>query len=214
MNDSTLPPSKRVVPKAKPTPTAPRAVVVPRGQKVAARKGFGLSDWVRLKRSAKDLAQLRGNPIRNITPQEIKTHDDIHDAWISLNGKVYNITPYLHYHPGGVEIFEGTLGQDISDLYKKYHPWVNADGLVGNLLIGYLDTSSQEEEEESSPASYLPTTPQVLGNDGFAMPAPRPPKTKGTNIVAAPSVLSSSSLSNKDEEEDEEMEDLNPWEKR
>mmetsp|Transcript_28020 Transcript_28020/g.39389 ORF Transcript_28020/g.39389 Transcript_28020/m.39389 type:complete len:210 (-) Transcript_28020:89-718(-) len=208
MNDSTLPPSKRVVPKGKPTrpaatTTAAGRVTVPRGQKVAARKGFGLSDWNRLKRVSKDLAQLKGQPIRNIHPKEIKTHDSIHDAWISLNGKVYNITPYLHYHPGGVDIFKGTLGTDVSDLYKKYHPWVNADGLIGNLCIGYLDTSKDDDEEDSAPAAYLPK--QVLGNDGFAMPAPRPPKIKAGNV---PSVLS-----NKNQDRDEDEEDLNPWEK-
>lgn len=49
-----------------------------------------------------------------------------------MNGEqVYNITPYLHYHPGTVaEIMKGA-GKDCTSLFHKYHPWVNFDSLVG-----------------------------------------------------------------------------------
>lgn len=45
--------------------------------------------------------------------------------------QVYNLTPFLHYHPGGVpEIMKGA-GRDCTALFNKYHPWVNFDTLVG-----------------------------------------------------------------------------------
>lgn len=45
--------------------------------------------------------------------------------------QVYNLTPFLHYHPGGVpEIMKGA-GRDCTALFDKYHPWVNFDTLVG-----------------------------------------------------------------------------------
>lgn len=47
------------------------------------------------------------------------------------NPQVYNLTPFLHYHPGGVaEILKGA-GRDCTALFDKYHPWVNFDTLVG-----------------------------------------------------------------------------------
>ena len=94
------------------------------------KKGFGLSDWVRLTKSAKDLAQRGGGGLRRISREEVAQHDSIHDAWMILKGKVYNIGPYLHYHPGGITILKSVLGKDATELFDKYHPWVNIDGYV------------------------------------------------------------------------------------
>jgi len=109
--------------------TMPRRGKVSRRQE-RLKKGFGLSDWVRLTKSAKDLA-MRGNAgLRRIPRTEVAEHDSVHDAWMILKNKVYNITPYLHYHPGGVSIFKSVLGKDGTELFDKYHPWVNIDGYV------------------------------------------------------------------------------------
>ena len=69
--------------------------------KIRLKKGFALHDWKRLLLSSKDLAQRKGQPYRKIKMSEIQLHDKVHDGWIALHGKVYNIGPYLHYHPGG-----------------------------------------------------------------------------------------------------------------
>ena len=59
--------------------------------------------------------------------------------------------------------------------------------LIGNLLLGYVDDSGTRKDDDDT-RSYLP--PQVQPKDGFAIPAPRPPK------VVAPMLP-------KDEEADE-----------
>jgi hypothetical protein len=64
------------------------------------------------------------------------------------------------------------------------------------LLLGYVDDREREHEENDN-RSYLP--PQTT-TDGFAMPAPRPPK-------AVPTML----LPN-DEEENDEL-DVDPLDK-
>ncbi len=115
MNDTTLPIQKTTT-----TTTKPKA-----RQKTKLRKGFALHDWKRLLLSTNDLAQRKGQPLRRIPMSEIKQHNTVHDGWIALHGKVYNIGPYLHYHPGGVEIFNSCLGGDASVLFDKYHRWVN-----------------------------------------------------------------------------------------
>mmetsp|Transcript_15256 Transcript_15256/g.34082 ORF Transcript_15256/g.34082 Transcript_15256/m.34082 type:complete len:220 (+) Transcript_15256:242-901(+) len=217
MNDSTLPPTNSASGKkaAHPAGGGPRrGPVVARNtarNKVALRRGFGLHDWSLLCRSAKDLAQRNGAPLRQIKPEEIARHGSVHDAWISLHGKVYNITPYLHYHPGGVDIFKPCLGRDASALFDKYHRWVNINGLVGTLLLGYLDASkSQKADGDNAAAAAFASPPAIAKprapgkdippsiNDGFAMPAPRPPKG-----AAVPSLLGS-----KNEESGEDEEEL------
>lgn len=97
---------------------------------------FGLAAWTRLVASSKDLAQRHGRPLRSdITWDEIRQHNTIHDGWIVLKGKVYFISPYLAYHPGGEAILKPVLGKDATQLYYKYHMWVNEDGSVILLIV-------------------------------------------------------------------------------
>jgi cytochrome-b5 reductase len=113
MNDSTMP-----LPKRKPSTGNPRV-----------KRGFGLADWTRLVRSSKDLAQRKGEEIRrNISREEVAKHDKEYDGWVIVHGKVYNIGPYLHYHPGGLAILKPCLGKDATGLFEKYHRWVNVEG--------------------------------------------------------------------------------------
>eukprot|EP00549_Striatella_unipunctata_P021794 CAMPEP_0118704808 /NCGR_PEP_ID=MMETSP0800-20121206/19472_1 /TAXON_ID=210618 ORGANISM="Striatella unipunctata, Strain CCMP2910" /NCGR_SAMPLE_ID=MMETSP0800 /ASSEMBLY_ACC=CAM_ASM_000638 /LENGTH=166 /DNA_ID=CAMNT_0006606801 /DNA_START=75 /DNA_END=575 /DNA_ORIENTATION=+ len=158
----------------------PKSAVQGGRKKQNLKKGFGLHDWNLLVKSAKDLAQRRGKGMRNISMEEIAKHNKVHDAWIALHGKVYNVSPYLEYHPGGSAIMVGVLGKDATPLFDRYHRWVNADGLIGVLQLGYVD--------------HKPNNGIQRGNDGFAIPAARPPR----QIV--PSLLG--------QDEDDEDEDM------
>jgi cytochrome b involved in lipid metabolism len=57
---------------------------------------------------------------------------------VSHELQVYNITPYMKYHPGGAEILMKAVGKDGTVLFNKYHPWVNAQALLEKCLIGLL----------------------------------------------------------------------------
>ena len=155
MNDTTMPPPNTTR-KVAGNNNRLVSTIQPR-QKLPLRKGFGLQDWVVLTRNAKDLAQRKGAPLRNITKAELRQHDQIHDGWCSLKGKVYNIAPYLAYHPGGEAILKKVLGKDATLLFDKYHQWVNIENLIGTLQLGYLDlkADSDEEEDETSTPGYL-----------------------------------------------------------
>lgn len=52
--------------------------------------------------------------------------------------QVYNISPYIRFHPGGVDWIMKGAGRDCSSLFNKYHAWVNADMLLEKCLIGLL----------------------------------------------------------------------------
>lgn len=115
------------------------------------KKGFGLHDWMILLRSAKDIAQRNGSPLRNdISISEVQTHDKSYDAWIIISNKVYNITPYLPYHPGGENIMKSVLGKDATILFHKYHTWVNIDNLIGPLLLGTLLAVDTKKKRNSN----------------------------------------------------------------
>ena len=117
---------------------------------------FGLVHWQRLVRSSKDLAQRKGAPYRKEIPwEEIQKHDNKltpHDCWMVVRGIVYNIGPYLAYHPGGIEIFSraNVLGKDGTKLFDKYHRWVNIESLIGTLAIGTAAAAPVPDEEEKN----------------------------------------------------------------
>ena len=140
---------------------------------------------------------ISGAPIRkDITISEVQQHSKPYDGWIILRGKVYNITPYLAYHPGGSAIIESCLGKDATSLFDKYHSWVNIENLVGALLIGYLivekprmaKINDDDDLEDDSRDTILPVAASSTktsirstndnNNIEFAMPKPRPPKGK------------------------------------
>ena len=52
-----------------------------------------------------------------ITPSMLKEHNKKDDAWSAFNGKVYNITPYLPYHPGGEKELMRVVGRDGTKLF-------------------------------------------------------------------------------------------------
>lgn len=77
--------------------------VAGRRQKVPLKPGHSLVNWYQIINSGKNLSGVHG--MIPVTPQELEKHSLETDMWIALNGKVYNITQYSEYHPGGVFYF-------------------------------------------------------------------------------------------------------------
>jgi cytochrome b involved in lipid metabolism len=46
-------------------------------------------------------------------------HNTPEDAWSVFNGRVYNITPYLPFHPGGADEMMRVAGRDGTKLFSK-----------------------------------------------------------------------------------------------
>jgi cytochrome-b5 reductase len=84
-----------------------------------------------LTQKAKDLAGLKGRPPRKDIPrEEVALHNTEYDCWTILDDKVYNITPYLKYHPGGVAKLMLSAGGDCTTLFNENHQWVNGHGML------------------------------------------------------------------------------------
>jgi len=47
----------------------------------------------------------------------LRLHNKRDDAWAAFNGKVYNITPYLDFHPGGEKELMRVAGRDGTKLF-------------------------------------------------------------------------------------------------
>ena len=57
------------------------------------------------------------------------------DVWMAVRGKVYNVSPYMKYHPGGVDQLMRGAGMDATKLFEKYHRWVNIDFMLEKCLV-------------------------------------------------------------------------------
>ena len=64
-------------------------------------------------------------------------------AWSSYQGKVYNITPYLPFHPGGEGELRRAAGKDGTKLFMEVHPWVNWENMLGDCMVGILVSEEQ-----------------------------------------------------------------------
>ncbi|KAG0014438.1 hypothetical protein BGZ80_010438 [Entomortierella chlamydospora] len=104
--------------------------------KFALAPGHSPLDWARLTNSG---ANLRGvSTIGRFTLSDIKAHNKADDAWTVLNGKVYNITPYLPFHPGGEKELLRCAGRDGTKLFNLTHKWVNYEFMLKECQVGYL----------------------------------------------------------------------------
>jgi len=109
-------------------------------KKVALAPGYGPLDWARLKSSGQDLRGVE--TLLRIPPSVLKMHNTKEDAWTAINGKVYNITPYHSYHPGGEKELMRVAGRDGTKLFSLTHAWVNVDFMLDACLVGFLVSES------------------------------------------------------------------------
>ncbi|XP_023506520.2 cytochrome b5 reductase 4 isoform X2 [Equus caballus] len=120
-----------------PAPSSQQRVVAGGRSKVPLKQGRSLMDWIRLTKSGKDLTGLKGRLIE-VTEEELKKHDKKDDCWICIRGFVYNVSPYMEYHPGGEDELMRAAGSDGTDLFDQVHRWVNYESMLKECLVGRM----------------------------------------------------------------------------
>ncbi|NWT24640.1 NB5R4 reductase, partial [Cardinalis cardinalis] len=104
---------------------------------VPLKPGRSLMDWIRLTKSGKDLTGLKGR-LLEVTEDELSKHNKKEDCWICIRGFVYNVTPYMEYHPGGEDELMKAAGADGTDLFDQVHRWVNYESMLKECLVGRM----------------------------------------------------------------------------
>ncbi|KAJ7364197.1 cytochrome b5 [Mycena albidolilacea] len=118
------------------TTTKPPVKPSKKREKVALAPGHSPLDWAALKSSGTDLRGV--DSLTRIPPSVLKQHRSKDDAWTAINGKVYNMTAYLPFHPGGERELMRVAGRDGTYLFASTHAWVNADYMLDTCLVGFL----------------------------------------------------------------------------
>jgi ferredoxin-NADP reductase len=98
------------------------------------------------------------------TIQEVSRHNRRDDCWMVIRNKVYDVTSYMEYHPGGPEELMRGAGSDATALFAEAHSWVNFESLLASCLLGELDPSAPDHKtgcgaESSTPVTAKETAP-------------------------------------------------------
>ncbi|KAF2224615.1 cytochrome b5-like heme/steroid binding domain-containing protein [Elsinoe ampelina] len=123
---------------------APQANTAGKRNKVLLKPGHSPLDWATLTKSG----NLAGVPsMQRVTPSMLKHNNGRKGkpAWSSYKGKVYHISPYLPFHPGGEGELMRAAGRDGEKAFMEIHPWVNWDNMLSSCLVGIMVSEGADE---------------------------------------------------------------------
>ncbi|EWM20573.1 nitrate reductase [Nannochloropsis gaditana] len=97
-----------------------------------------------------------------ISSTELARHKSRTDCWIAIKGLVYNVTPYLKEHPGGVGAIVMNGGKDATEDFEAIHSRT-AWRMLDKYLVGVLSPSS--------PGTSSPPSLRTSGGAPASIPA-------------------------------------------
>uniref|UniRef100_A0A8C2QTW5 Cytochrome b5 reductase 4 n=1 Tax=Capra hircus TaxID=9925 RepID=A0A8C2QTW5_CAPHI len=166
-----------------PGPSSQQRVASGGRSKVPLKQGRSLMDWIRLTKSGKDLTGLKGRLIE-VTEEELKKHNKKDDCWICIRGFVYNVSPYMEYHPGGEDELMRAAGSDGTDLFDQVHRWVNYESMLKECLVGRMAMKPalpKDYHEEKKVLNGM--LPQSQVTDTLAKESPSSPDINLDSVI-------------------------------
>uniref|UniRef100_A0A7S1FKZ6 Cytochrome b5 heme-binding domain-containing protein n=1 Tax=Noctiluca scintillans TaxID=2966 RepID=A0A7S1FKZ6_NOCSC len=111
--------------------------------------------------------QLRPTNIARIPWSEVKKHVNQDDLWLMIDGKVYDVTPFLNLHPGGGQLIVDAAGKDATSAFERTH----GEGLryslrlLNQFFIGECVGAEEAEPAEETQCSqeFLDTLRSITG---------------------------------------------------
>lgn len=82
------------------------------------------------------------------TFEQVAEHNTPQDAWLIIDGKVYDVTAFVEEHPGGDEIVLDLAGQDGTEAFNDIGHSEDAVAMLKDLLVGSLDPASMPAKSE------------------------------------------------------------------
>ena len=89
-------------------------------------QGNGETGWMKpsTENQLEDVRHEAAAPKKRFTREEIEKHNSEKDCWIVVNGKVYDATSVLSWHPGGkaaIMAHAGKVHAETTDEYEGIH---------------------------------------------------------------------------------------------
>ena len=92
-------------------------------------------------RPTRELANKKGTKERKnnkqISKEELAKHNKHNDCWITIHNKVYDVTKWADFHPGG-DIIKLGGGTDSTAMFEMYHPRTIPTAILQKYCIGSM----------------------------------------------------------------------------
>ena len=84
------------------------------------------------------------------TRADVATHSGKDDAWLVIDGKVFDVSKYLEDHPGGEEVLLDRVGQDATEDFEDVGHSQDARKQLTTFEVGELPPSERKSASASS----------------------------------------------------------------
>lgn len=74
-----------------------------------------------------------------MTRADVESHCTEDDCWIILDGRVFDVTEFLDYHPGSKSLILDFAGRDATQAFRKVHPYVNYAEVLAHEQVGAVE---------------------------------------------------------------------------
>ncbi|GAA0167765.1 hypothetical protein Leryth_000204 [Lithospermum erythrorhizon] len=74
--------------------------------------------------------------------EEVSKHNMTKDCWLIMEGKVYDVTPFMDDHPGGDEVLLSATGKDATNDFEDVGHSDSAREMLDKYYIGTIDMST------------------------------------------------------------------------
>ncbi len=76
--------------------------------------------------------------LKQYTLKEVASHCHVESCWMVVLDKVYDLTDFIEYHPGGYEIMLEYGGSDATNAFIEKPHTIEATDMLEKYLIGEL----------------------------------------------------------------------------
>ncbi|KAE8148614.1 hypothetical protein BDV25DRAFT_157960 [Aspergillus avenaceus] len=94
-------------------------------------------------RMGTDVESSPATQLPEYTTAEVASHNRKDDIWIIVHGKVFDITKYLHDHPGGADVLVETAGTDATEAFEDVGHSEDSVEIMQDFLIGTLQGAKE-----------------------------------------------------------------------
>ncbi|EOR04120.1 hypothetical protein E3P92_00063 [Wallemia ichthyophaga] len=99
------------------------------------------------------MAELRQRRLKIHTRADVEAHKSDKSCWVTIGRLIYDVTDFLHDHPGGEDLILKYAGKDIEAAMKATNSEEDhehtpaAFGMMSDMLIGKLDSGTRIVDE-------------------------------------------------------------------
>ncbi|GLB40182.1 putative acyl-CoA dehydrogenase, N-terminal domain [Lyophyllum shimeji] len=111
---------------------------------------------------------------KTYTRDEVAKHNTEHDHWIIIDGKIYDITKFKNFHPGGASVFldtESMPGQDATEVFYGLHRHqILMKQQYARLQVGVVKGEKSVIHSREGELSKVPYAEPTWLSDGYYSP--------------------------------------------